>query len=213
MLKKTITYENPFTQEQVTEDHYFHISKADLVEMEMEEHGATYVKDGETLKGMRAKLQKIIDAQDGKAIIAELKDIIRRSYGRKEGDRFRKSPEIWDEFSSTEAFSQLLFDLCTDPKAATDFINGIAPHNLEQIASEVEAQVKKAQEAAEENGGGVKDPTGLTEETVDGTARDRAQVLAQASPEIPVTLTRDEMTEMDKHTLQSGLVDGRYKLS
>jgi hypothetical protein len=38
LVKKTITYMNPFTEKMVTEEHYFHISKADLVEMEMEEH-------------------------------------------------------------------------------------------------------------------------------------------------------------------------------
>jgi hypothetical protein len=49
MLKKRITFTNPFTDQEVTEEHYFHISKADLVEMEMEEHSARYMKDGEEL--------------------------------------------------------------------------------------------------------------------------------------------------------------------
>ncbi|MGG6494729.1 UNVERIFIED_CONTAM: hypothetical protein NY603_17485, partial [Bacteroidetes bacterium 56_B9] len=84
MLKKTITFENPFTGASVTEDHYFHISKADLLEMEMEEHKDEYkTKSGETVTGMQAKLQRIVDSEDGKAIMAEFKDIIRRSYGKK----------------------------------------------------------------------------------------------------------------------------------
>ena len=103
MLKKTITYTNPFTEKEVTEEHYFHISKADLVEMEMEEHGAKYMKDGNELTGMQAKLQKIIDSEDGKAIMTEFKDIIRRSYGKKDGDRFLKSKDIWEDFAATEA--------------------------------------------------------------------------------------------------------------
>src|SRR3982751_1848676 len=100
MLKKIIKYTNPFTEQELSEEHYFHISKADLVEMEMEEHGAKYIKDGETLTGMQAKLQRIIDSQDGRAIMSEIKDMIRRSYGKKDGDRFLKSKEIWDDFAS-----------------------------------------------------------------------------------------------------------------
>ncbi len=38
MLKKTITYED-FDGNQVTEDHFFHLSKADLVEMEVSQKG------------------------------------------------------------------------------------------------------------------------------------------------------------------------------
>jgi len=141
MIKKRITYENPFTNQQVTEEHYFHISKADLVEMEMSEHGVKYTaQDGEELTGMRAKIQRIIDSEDGKAIMTELKDIIRRAYGKKDGDRFVKSPEIADTFMGSEAFSQLFFELCTDAKAASDFIAGVVPGNLEQIAAEVAAQ-------------------------------------------------------------------------
>src|SRR3954471_18252882 len=136
MLKKVIKYTNPFTDQEVTEEHYFHISKADLVEMEMEENKATYTKDGETLTGMQAKLQQIVDSEDGKAIMAEFKDIIRRAYGKKDGDRFLKSTEIWSNFAASEAYSQLLFEICTQADVAADFINGIIPKNMEQIASD-----------------------------------------------------------------------------
>jgi hypothetical protein len=207
VLKKEITYQNPFTEKEVTEEHYFHISKADLIEMEMEEHGVKYVnKEGQELTGMQAKLQRIVDSEDGKAIMFELKDMIRRSYGKKEGDRFLKSQEIWENFSSTEAFSQLLFELCTNARAAADFMNGVVPSNLEQIATEVREQAEK--EAAKGlTGNGTnppmgprpeaaqKDPTGLTEETT------------------PRVLTRAEALEMDATELQSGLASGRYRLS
>ena len=197
MLKKTITYINPFTEKEVTEEHYFHISKADLVEMEMEEHGSKYTKDGNELTGMQAKLQKIIDSEDGKAIMTEFKDVIRRAYGKKDGDRFLKSKDIWEDFSATEAYSQLLWELCTNAEAAGDFMNGIVPGNLEQISAEVRAQAEKqsASLAPTEKSGDGSDPTGLTDETT------------------PRVLTKAEMTEMDSDELKSGLATGRYKLS
>jgi hypothetical protein len=194
LLKKTITYENPFTQKEVTEDHYFHISKSDLIEMEMEEHGQSYVKDGEKLTGMQAKLQRIMDAEDGKAIMTEIKDIIRRSYGRKDGDNFRKTAEIWEEFSSTEAFSQLLFELCTDPGMAAEFINGVVPHNLESIAEDIRKKAELAQTD------GAQPPMGP-----------RPAVATQK--EEPRLLTKQELTEMDEAELRSGLAEGRFKLS
>jgi len=133
-----------FTEQTVTEDHYFHISKADLVQMEMEEHNVTYVDaQGKHLSGMQAKLQKIVDSQDGKAIMDEVRDIIRRSYGKKEGDRFLKSEAIWTDFASTEAYSQLVFDLCTDADQAAEFMTGVVPSNLEQIVDEVRAQAEQ----------------------------------------------------------------------
>lgn len=206
MLKKIITYQNPFTEQEVSEEHYFHISKADLVEMEMEEHSNEYTdKKGEKLTGMQAKLQRIVDSQDGKAIMSEIKDMIRRSYGRKSGDRFLKSKEIRDDFASSEAFSQLFFDLCTDAKASAEFMNGIIPSNLEQIAAEVRQKAEEESRLVAKS-----EPT--QEETV---KRDFSVERAQGvltDPEVRV-LTTAEIVEMDKDELQSGLATGRYKLN
>jgi hypothetical protein len=242
LLKRDITYENPFTGSQVTETHYFHISKTDLVEMELEEHGNTYVKDGEELTGMQAKLQRIVDSEDGKAIMAEFKDIIRRAYGRKEGERFRKSQEIWDDFAASEAFSQLLWELCTQAEAASDFVNGIVPTNLDQIAEEVRQQAERvtkgreAQAAAKAAGGHPSDPAATPVEAAappetatpgdgqlsPGTAQvmdamsdaaPRQQEIANATPENPVTLTEAEVREIDSEVFRSGIADGRYKVS
>jgi hypothetical protein len=95
---------------------------------------------------MQAKLQQIVDSEDGKAIMAEFKDIIRRSYGKKEGDRFLKSTEIWEDFAAIGGiFAAHLRDLHR-PDAAAEFINGIIPNNMEQIAAEVRAQAEKQAE-------------------------------------------------------------------
>jgi hypothetical protein len=203
LLKLPITYDNPFTNQPVTEEHFFHISKADLVEMEIEEHGQTYMKDDTELTGMQAKLQRIIDAEDGKAILSELKDIVRRAYGQKDGDRFRKSKEISDDFLASEAFSQLLFDLCTDGDKAAQFMNGIIPPNLEQIAGDVQKQAEKARLNS--------DYLGAASATTEQPPL--ADRIAAATPENPLTLTEAEVREMDSDELKSGLATGRIKLS
>ncbi len=215
MLKRSITYENPFTEQEVTEEHYFHISKADLVEMEIEEHGNAYKSnDDQELTGMQAKLQRVVDSQDGKAIMTEFKDIIRRSYGRKEGERFLKTEEAWKEFQSSEAFSQLLFELCTKPDESANFINGVVPNNLDQIAAEVQEQAEKitaGREAQETAKASAALPEETTFPTADISARKRE--IAEASSENPVVLTDVEIQEMDSDEFKSGLAVGRYKLS
>ena len=115
MLKKTITYED-FDGNKRTEDFYFNLSKAEVLEMEMGISG-----------GMSQMLNKIIAAQDGGRVIKTFKDIILKAYGEKspDGKRFIKSEEISTAFSQTEAYSQLFVELATNADAAATFVNSI----------------------------------------------------------------------------------------
>lgn len=117
MLKKTITYED-FDGNKRTEDFYFNLSKAEILEMEMGISG-----------GMTQMLNKIIAAQDGGRVIKTFKDIILKAYGEKspDGKRFIKSEEISTAFSQTEAYSQLFMELATNADAAATFVNSIIP--------------------------------------------------------------------------------------
>jgi hypothetical protein len=83
VLKKRITYED-FNGEEVTEELYFNLSKAELVELELSRPG-----------GMQEHLQKIVESEDGKAIITEFKELILMSYGQRseDGKRFIKNQE------------------------------------------------------------------------------------------------------------------------
>lgn len=222
MLIKSITYENPFTEEKVTENFYFHISKADLVKMEVEEHKEKYTDGkGKTLTGMMAKLQRIVDAEDGKAMMPTFEDIIRRSYGRKDGDRFMRSEEIWADFKGSGAFDELMFELCTNAEAAAEFINGALPGNLEQIAAEIAAEQAASKKPAAKKKAAAKKRAAGQEEMVTRDAPaiaavdklEREEQLRQASSDNPVELTRIEMTEMESDELQNGLASGKFILS
>lgn len=117
MLKKTITYED-YDGNKRTEDFYFNLSKAEIMEMELGVSG-----------GMTKMLDRIIAEQDGERIIKTFKEIILKAYGEKspDGKRFIKSEELSTAFSQTEAFSQLFMELATDADAAAKFVNGIIP--------------------------------------------------------------------------------------
>jgi hypothetical protein len=120
LLKKRITYTD-FNGEMTTEEFYFHLSKAELIEMEMSHKG-----------GLHEYLQRIVASEDGKAIIEEFKDLILAAYGKRseDGKRFIKNQDLRDEFASSEAYSQLFFELCTDAEKAAEFITGIVPPGL-----------------------------------------------------------------------------------
>ena len=121
MLKKTITYTD-YNDVERTEDFYFNLTTAELMEMEMGAVG-----------GLSGMIEKIVSAKDAPAIIKVFKELVLKAYGEKsaDGKRFIKSKEISDAFSQTEAYSQLFMELATDADAASKFVNGIAP-NMEE---------------------------------------------------------------------------------
>lgn len=127
MLKKTITYED-YDGNKRTEDFYFNLSKAEIMEMELSVSG-----------GMTQMLNRIVAERDGEKIIKTFKEIILKAYGEKspDGKRFIKSEELSTAFSQTEAFSQLFMELATDADAAAKFVNGIIPADTPKIAAPV----------------------------------------------------------------------------
>lgn len=140
MYKKTITYTD-YNGIERTEDFYFHLSKAKIVEMEAGELG-----------GYGEMLKRIIDSKDGPTIMKVFKKFILDSYGIKspDGKRFMQSEEISKEFEETEAYSELFMSLCTDPNAASEFVNSVLPLTVEQ-RKEAEA-ITRQQKAALQSG-------------------------------------------------------------
>lgn len=131
MLKKTITY-NDYNGVSRTEDFYFNLSKAEIMEMEMSTAG-----------GMEQMINKIIAAQDVPAILKVFNDMILKSYGEKsaDGKRFIKNKELTEEFTQTEAYSNLYMELSTDANAAAAFVNGIIPVDVsKQVMQEAAVQ-------------------------------------------------------------------------
>ena len=126
MLKKTITYTD-YNGNQRTEDFFFNLNKAEILEMELSISG-----------GMTQMIDRIVSAQDSPAIIKVFKELILKAYGEKspDGKHFYKSEKISEEFSQTDAYSELFMELASDPDAAAAFINGLIP-NAPQVPKPV----------------------------------------------------------------------------
>lgn len=216
MLKKSITYTD-LNGDEVTEDFFFHLSKADLVEMEVTHKG-----------GLAAWLQRIVASEDGIAIIQEFKSIILRSYGIRsdDGKRFIKSKHMSDDFLNSEAYSTLFLELCTDADAAAQFVQGIIPGDLDKDVTKLSANTVDPTPSGEtfvgtKMGGGERthpsDPAAKPAEPNLETGRN---VFEQGQPVEPAfasetevkILTRAELIEMDGDELKSGLAEGRYRL-
>ena len=125
MLKKTITYTD-YNGTERTEDFYFNLSKAEIMEMELG-----------TVGGLSEMILNVIKAQDTPTIIKVFKDLILKAYGQKspDGKRFMKVDDsgipLNIAFSQTEAYSQLFMELATNDEEAAKFINGIIPADID----------------------------------------------------------------------------------
>lgn len=122
MIKKTITYTD-YNDVERTEDFYFHLTKAEVMKMQMGTTG-----------GLAEMIQRIVAAQDMPTIIATFEEMVLKAYGVKspDGKQFIKNDELRTAFAQTEAYSQLFMELSTDPDKAGEFVNGIMPPDIQK---------------------------------------------------------------------------------
>lgn len=120
MLKKTIKYTN-YDGIEKEKDFFFNLKKSELVDLQYK-----------TSKGFISYIEEITKAGDNSELWKAFRDIVPLAYGEKsdDGERFMKSEEISKAFEETEAFSVLIMELIEEDNAASDFINGIMPADI-----------------------------------------------------------------------------------
>jgi hypothetical protein len=125
MIKKTVTFTD-FDGNKRTEDFYFHLTEQELTEWELSVDG-----------GLSGVLTRIVNSQDTKTLIGIFKDLLMKSYGVKtpDGRGFVKNEEVLNNFTCTQAFSDIYMELATDDKAAAEFVNGVMPTSLAEKAN------------------------------------------------------------------------------
>lgn len=132
MLKKTITYTD-YNGVERKEDSYFNLTVTECREMDLSSEG-----------GMVERINKIIDAKDVPALYNLFKGIILAAYGEKSADGksfVKKNGELAQAFTETPAYDILMNELCTDAKAASEFVNGVIP-KAEPAQTEVHPAIK-----------------------------------------------------------------------
>lgn len=198
MLKKTITFQD-LDGNEITEDFYFNLSKAEIAEMEVSFEG-----------GLLSHLKRIIADQNGSAIIASFKEIILKSVGRRseDGRRFIKSQEIIDEFMQTDAYSVLFMEVATDAEASAAFVRGLMPHDLVQRSEQRSATVidlpRNTQQVPKLS------PSHI--ESIEKASSTREAVEAELRAKRPKSvadLTKEELDNLSRDELMRMLVEER----
>jgi hypothetical protein len=135
MIKKAITFEG-LDGEPITEEWWFGIHKGDVAELAL----------GNDLADRIKAISKATDSGtvEAQKIIPAFKDILALSVGKRDGNRFMRSPEITAEFMNSEACSELIFTLLTDAEQAAEFVNNLLPQNLMRLIEDVNLPADKA---------------------------------------------------------------------
>lgn len=120
MLKETIKFKdfNGLEREEVFR---FNLSRAEVTDLELKTPG-----------GFSGLLEQIIASQNPKEVLDTIQKIIKMSYGvvSADGRRFIKTEEAFEEFSQTEAYSELYLSLLQDEVKGAAFVKGIMPEGF-----------------------------------------------------------------------------------
>jgi hypothetical protein len=118
MIKKTFTFEN-FAGDKVTKDYYFHLSKADFVEL--------------GFSGWQERMQAAVNTKDQLGVFHGFKWLISQAVGvrSEDGEDFTKPADFRDKFMNSPAFDELIMELFTSDDMGTSFIRGCLPGNMQ----------------------------------------------------------------------------------
>lgn len=126
MLKRDISFTD-FDGNEQTETHYFNLSKIEMMEKEVGGEGGSFA----------AWVQRVVDANDQKALIEQFKMIVLDAYGERseDGRAFLKDDDKRAYFERTAAFEALFLELAMDDGAAVEFVLGIVPADMRDEAA------------------------------------------------------------------------------
>lgn len=127
MLKKTITYHD-LDGEETTEDFYFHMSKGEVLKQQIGEGGA-----------MDVKIDRLMQERDYKEIVKIIDEFIDLSYGirSENGKSFIKNAKNLESFKSSDAYSELIWELYNDDEAMREFLDKIFPTEMQDAAEQI----------------------------------------------------------------------------
>lgn len=116
MYSEVIKYTD-FDGNEQTQKLYFNITKTEIQK-----------ENFKFPDGLYGYLKRIIASRDYVETCKYFEHIVDMSYGIKlDNNRFKKSPEILEDFKSSAAYDEWFFKLTTDTEYSTNFINAVLP--------------------------------------------------------------------------------------
>lgn len=142
MFKKVVKYTD-FNGNEKSRSLYFHISMSDAHRMIMEESVIVRKDDTkehtddnmEVFEGLSSRIRAVMDRGIGKEILELFDWLIQKSYGEiaEDGETFKKSPGVYENWKSTASYDAFFNDLMTDTNAMTEFVNNIFPKEMREM--------------------------------------------------------------------------------
>ena len=135
MIKESLTYVD-YNGVERTEDFYFNLSKAEIMDIEASLPGHS----------LEEWVKTVYTTREFDKLWHLFSDLVKKSYGVKseDGRRFRKSDEITKEFSETEAYPVLINKFLTEPDFATNFFtNLVSSNDKKAVAAKVQLPSEK----------------------------------------------------------------------
>lgn len=133
MIKKTLSFEG-YDGKKYDQDYYFHMTKADLVEMKL------YLEE----TGLDDYFRKISASDKASVVLPHFKDIVSKCIGvmSEDGRRHdKRNGDVWDEFTQTPAYSEFFMWLLENPIDAAKFFTGILPKDMQDEAAAAQKQL------------------------------------------------------------------------
>lgn len=127
MLAKTVTYKN-FDGEEVTEVLHFHLSKAELVKMQLGMKG-----------GLKTYLETIVKKEDTAEVIKAFDAILLASVGKRLDGKFIKTQDVIDSFRYSGAYEIIFMELLTDAEGSAAFVEAVMPKELMDQMQQVQS--------------------------------------------------------------------------
>lgn len=132
MLRKEITFTD-YNGVEKTMPFYFNINKTEMVDMEIR-----------TPQGYEQKVRSLLKENDRVKIYDFFKNFIKMTYGVKseDGSAFVKNDKVFEEFTYSPAYDQLILDFLNDPDSITAFIEGVMPKMTKEEQAEYDKRRK-----------------------------------------------------------------------
>lgn len=120
MFKQEISYTD-YNGNKRTEEHWFHLSKAEIIKLEMEHE-----------EGFGEYVKKIASSGVKKDIYDLFVSLIKMAYGVKspDGKKFVKNEQVYEEFAQSPAYDELLIKLFSDADLLSKMFTKMFPADV-----------------------------------------------------------------------------------
>jgi len=102
---------------------YFNLSKADLIELNLEWEHPKYESIEEYFK-------QTVEDKNVKELLKIIKLLVEKAYGRRDGQDFVKDPAEAAKFMVSQAYAEMFANLAMDPMVAEKFMTNLLPSDL-----------------------------------------------------------------------------------